>query len=453
MENKSANQHPVAVIGAGPAGIFAARTLADAGMKVALLNRDVKPGGLAEYGIFHNKYRMKLGLRNQFQKILEDPGIQYYGNVTVRGGNPVNLESLKAMGFKAVMVTVGAQGTKWLGLPGEDLKGVYHAKDLVYHYNQLPPFSTQHFEIGERVLLIGAGNVMLDIANYCIRDLKVVHVTAIVRRGPADVKFDKKEMQAVAANLDLNALDAEIARTAPVLEAVGQDPQAAKAFILSGLLQAEPKISESRFDFHFLASPTRMVGDQEGRLTGLEVEHTTLKLREDGSTASIGLDTTEVIEADTVIFCIGDRVSTSFGLPLDRWQEYAKHPNPRYPIEGASYEAFNEATKEPVYGVFLAGWAREASSGLVGTARKDGQKGAQAMLTYLAEIPPTANPQQAFTRLEETLADQTPPVVRSEDYLRLAAIEAARAEEQGIEYFKFTTNEEMFEAMGLLAIK
>jgi ferredoxin--NADP+ reductase len=453
MENEYANQHPVAVIGAGPAGIFAARTLAEAGMKVALLNRDVRPGGLAEYGIFHNKYRMKLGLRNQFQKIMEHSGIQYYGNVTVRRGNPVNLESLKAMGFKAVMVTVGAQGTKWLGLPGEDLKGVYHAKDLVYHYNQLPPFSTQHFEIGERVLLIGAGNVMVDIANYCIRDLKAAHVTAIVRRGPADVKFDKKEMQAVAANLDLNALDAETARTAPVLEAVGQDPQAAKAFILSGLLQAEAKVSDSRFDFRFLASPIQMVGDQDGRLTGLEIEHTTLKMREDGSTASIGLGTTEVIEADTVIFCIGDRVSTSFGLPLDRWKEYAKHPNPRYPIEGSSYEAYDETTNEPVYGIFLAGWAREASSGLVGTARKDGQKGAQAMLAYLSEIPPTTDPQQAFARLDERLAGQSPPVVQSEDYLRLAAIEAARAEELGIEYFKFTTNEEMFDAMGLVAIK
>ena len=200
MEKENIFPHPVAVIGAGPAGIFAARQLAEAGMPVALINRDVKPGGLAEYGIFYNKYKMKLGLRRQFQRIMETPNIHYYGNLTVRQNGPVNLDALKAMGFKAIMVTVGAQGTKWLGLPGEDFKGVYHAKDLVYYYNQLPPYSTREFEIGERVILIGAGNVMLDIANYCIRDLKVKEVITVVRRGPADVKFDKKELQTVAKN-------------------------------------------------------------------------------------------------------------------------------------------------------------------------------------------------------------------------------------------------------------
>ena len=67
--------HLVAVIGAGPAGLFATRALAAQGCRVVLLNRDVKPGGLAEYGIFLNKYKMKGGLRRQFQKILSDPRV------------------------------------------------------------------------------------------------------------------------------------------------------------------------------------------------------------------------------------------------------------------------------------------------------------------------------------------------------------------------------------------
>jgi len=451
MEKENIFPHPVAVIGAGPAGIFAARQLAEAGMPVALINRDVKPGGLAEYGIFYNKYKMKLGLRRQFQRIMETPNIHYYGNLTVRQNGPVNLDALKAMGFKAIMVTVGAQGTKWLGLPGEDFKGVYHAKDLVYYYNQLPPYSTREFEIGERVILIGAGNVMLDIANYCIRDLKVKEVITVVRRGPADVKFDKKELQTVAKNLDLDDLDAEIAKTAPVLEAVGQDPQGAKAFILSGLLQAEESVSDTRFTMRFLATPKAIVGNQEGKVTGLKVEHTTLKLRDNGRTSAVGLGTTEVIEGDTVIFCIGDRVSTSFGLPLDRWKEFAKNPNPRFPVDDTSYEAYDEANEEPLEGIFLAGWAREASSGLVGTARKDGQRGADAMLQYLATLPAEDDPKAPFEALDALVADQYPPVVRSEDYHRLAEIEEAKAEELGIEFYKFNTNDEMFEAMGLLA--
>jgi len=441
--------HPVAVIGAGPAGLFAARQLADAGMTVALINRDVKPGGLAEYGIYYDKFKMKLGLRKQFQRIMEHPGIHYFGNLTVNKNNPLSLAMLKEMGFKSVVVTVGAQGTKWLGMPGEELKGAFHAKDLVYHYNQLPPFSTQQFNIGEKVILIGAGNVMIDIARYCVKDLKVKQVTAVVRRGPADVKFDKKEMESVAKNLDLQALDAEIARTGPILEAVRQDPIAAKAFILSAFLQAQDNNSDTVFKFHFLATPKAIVGDEQGNVTGLEIEHTTLKLRENGSTSSVGLGTTEILEGDTVIFCIGDRVSQSFGLPLDRWQEYAKNPAPRFPVDGISYEAYNEETQQPVEGIFLAGWAREASSGLVGTAKKDGEKGAQATLQYLETLPPEDHPFQAIEALESFVMSLPGPVVRKPDYQRLAELEEQKAAELGIEMYKFTTNEEMFEAMGL----
>ena len=118
-------------------------------------------------------------------------------------------------------------------------------------------------------------------------------------------------------------------------------------------------------------------------------------------------------------------------------------------MDGISYEAYNEATGRPVEGVFLAGWAREASSGLVGTAKKDGEKGAQAMLQYLATLPPEDEPHQAIDALETFVMNVPGPVVRKQDYLRLAEIESQKAEELGIEMFKFTTNEEMFQAMGL----
>ena len=77
------NQHFVAVVGAGPAGLFGARELANQGIRVALFNRDIKPGGLAEYGIYPNKHTMKSGLRKQFRNVLDLPNIDYYGNVTV----------------------------------------------------------------------------------------------------------------------------------------------------------------------------------------------------------------------------------------------------------------------------------------------------------------------------------------------------------------------------------
>ena len=73
----------VAVVGAGPAGLYASKQLADEGIQVVLLNRDIKPGGLAEYGIYKDKHKMKAGLRKQFRRILDNPVITYFGNVTV----------------------------------------------------------------------------------------------------------------------------------------------------------------------------------------------------------------------------------------------------------------------------------------------------------------------------------------------------------------------------------
>src|SRR5262245_64140663 len=108
--------HVVAVVGAGPAGLFAARALAAGGCRVLLLNRDIKPGGLAEYGIFLDKYKMKGGLRRQFQKILSDPRITYLGHVTVGARGALSLEDLREAGFDAVVFAIGAQGTKYLGV-------------------------------------------------------------------------------------------------------------------------------------------------------------------------------------------------------------------------------------------------------------------------------------------------------------------------------------------------
>lgn len=440
-------QPTVAVIGAGPAGLFAARELANAGVQVALINRDIKAGGLAEYGIYPNKYKMKDGLRKQFRQVLALPNVAYFGNLPIQHDGPLSLADLQAIGFDAVLVSVGAQGTKWLGLEGEDLQGVYHAKDLVYHYNKLPPYSQQEFGVGRRFVCIGAGNVMLDIAHWAVCELKVDELVAAVRRGPADVKFTKKEMETVAANLDLAALDTEIASCASNMTAVGQDPQAAKDYILGALPGAEPKVSETRMRFDFLASPHRIVGDANGRAIGLEVEDTLLAARPDGSTTAKGQGTYRLIEGDTIVFCIGDKVDSQFGLPLDKWGDFAKHPQPRFPSNNISYEAYDPERQQAVEGVFLAGWAREASTGLVGAARKDGTQAANAVLAYLASLPETGN--GALAALQAKLAAMDSPIVRNEDLVRLEEVEAAVATERGLPEFKFSSNEDMLSAMGL----
>jgi ferredoxin--NADP+ reductase len=450
MTMERQNAYAVAVIGAGPAGIYAARQLVNelgtsGGVQVALLNRDIKPGGLAEYGIYYDKCKMKDGLRKQFRQILETPAIHYYGNVTVGKEGDLSLEDMRAMGFQAIMVTVGAQGTKWLGLPGEELKGVYHAKDIVYHYNRLPPYSTRDFQVRGRVALVGVGNVMLDIAHWAIRDLKVDEVIAIARRGPAEVKFTKKEMEYVAANLDVKALDAELARCAPFMQEVGQDVTAARDYILSALPKALEPVSKTSFRFDFLTSPTRILGDDNSQVCGLEVEDNKL-VPKDGDTKARGLGTKRIVYVDTVIFCIGDRVDDHFGLPV-QWNEYVKNPNPSYPVGGISYEAYDPQANQPIEGLFVAGWSREASSGLVGTARKDGESGARAVAQYLQTKTPAANAGAVLAALQQRLEGTGKHIVSKQDVTILEAAEQAEAQRLGLEEYKMKTNEEMLAAI------
>ncbi len=442
-------KYMVAVIGAGPAGLFAARELALKNVHVVLFNRDVKPGGLAEYGIYPEKYKMKAGLRAQFRQILALEGIDYYGNVTVGKRGDIQLGELCEMGFQAVLVTVGAQGTKWLGLPGEDLEGVYHAKDVVYHYNRLPPFSERQFQIGRRVAVIGAGNVMLDIARYLATQPQVEEVISVIRRGPAEVKFSKAELENVGRLLDLTDLDQELARVTPVMQSVGQDPHDFRKFIDLALQRALPNPSKARLLLRFLVSPTRILGNEYGRMVGLEVDENTLVLK-DGTVAARSLGTSHILDVDTVIYAIGDRVDEGFGLPV-KGSEYLKYPEPRFPIDGNSYEVYDPGDNDCLAGgIFVAGWSRKASDGLVGVARRDGTMGSKAVLAYLETQPPLE--QLSLDCVTERIEKIPKPVVTKVELARLEAVELEHARQLGLEEFKFSTNQEMFEAMGFFPL-
>lgn len=428
-----------AVVGAGPAGMYAARELARSGARVVLFNRDIKPGGLAEYGIYPDKHTMKRGLRQQFHQVLDTPGLTYCGNVTIGAKGDLTLDDLRGLGFQAILVCAGAQGIKWLGIPGEALNGVYHAKGPVYHYNLLPPYTQKIFDFGKRVAIVGAGNVMLDITRYLTRRLQVDEVIALARRGPLEVKFDRKELEHVAAYLDLEDFEAEMERIRPQLEAAGQDVQAAKENILAALPKAEPPSSRSRFRLQFLVSPSRVLGEQQAE--GLEVEENLLAVDKNGVVKARGTGRFRELHVDSVVFAVGDRVDEDFGLPVSS-SEFAKNPAPRFPVDDISYEAYDPQADAIIPDVFVAGWSRQASTGLVGYARKDGVNGAKAVLQYLQTLQPVVPDEAALAARLKAIGK---PIVNLSDIRKLAEIEDEIAKRRGLETFKFGTNEEMLE--------
>jgi ferredoxin--NADP+ reductase len=439
----------VAVIGAGPAGIFATKQLVTYGHEVVLLNKDIKPGGLAEYGIYPTKHKMKEGLRNQFRSILSDPKVHYFGNIEVGRVGDITFDEIRQMGFSAILVTAGAQAARHLGVAGEELKGVYHAKDVVYHYNGLPPYSQKDFSVGKRVAIVGAGNVMLDLAHWLIEMVKVDEVISVIRRGPAEVKFDKKELENVISYLDMVALEAELERVAPFMTEVGEDPEESREFYRAASHKAVPHDAPTRFILKFLSAPKLLVGDENGRVKGLIIEET--KLQEShGTMKAVGTGIQHTLDVDTVILAIGDQVDQNLGLPF-AGSQYIHNLQPEYPEEGISYEVSDPETGKPMEGIFLAGWSRQASTGLVGIARKDAVNASTAVNAYLLDKKPL--PSKNIVDIVEAALMHCLNCVDYNDIQLLERVEQEKAAELGLEEFKFDTNEKMLMAIraGLIA--
>jgi len=441
---REASVKTVFVVGAGPAGLFAARKIATAGHRVLIFNRDIKPGGLAEYGIYPVKDKMKDGLRKQFAKILELPEVSYFGHAPVGAGRLLSVGQLREWNPAALVFAVGAQGTKKLGLPGEEARGVYSAKDFVYHYNRLPPFASQDFSTGRRIAIIGMGNVMVDIARWVMQDdpeRRTEEVTVIARRGPFEVKFDEKEFAHIEAHLDRRALEDELRRVRERL-AEGQDIAKVPETSFPTLAKPFQEATEPRLKFRFLSSPQAIHAGADGRIARLTVGENLL-VRKNGSTAAKPSGQTTELEFDTLIFAIGDVVDPTVGLPIGK-DGYITNPNPSEP-ERAAYEVFDPESGRVLEGNYVVGWARKASEGLVGKARFDAEQGVTHVLKYLESA--AARPAPTPEEIRAALGGKEAAIVAKEDLPYLARAEAKEARARGLASFKFADDAEMLRAI------
>jgi ferredoxin/flavodoxin---NADP+ reductase len=437
----------VFVIGAGPAGMFAAQKIAQAGHEVIIFNRDIKPGGLAEYGIYPTKDKMKTGLRKQFAKVLSLPNVHYFGYVPVGTGSKITVKDLRGLCPAAVVFSVGAQGTKKLGLPGEMARGVYAAKDFVYHYNSLPPYTAQDFSTGKRVAIIGMGNVMVDIARWLLIDAPrktAEEIIVVARRGPFEAKFDKKEFDYIEPFLDRAAFDEELRRIQAKLVAVGQDISKLAEDTFPVLAKPAQDIAGPRLRFRFLCSPHAIRAGSDGRIEALTVIENALEER-NGSIACQATDQTVDLAVDTMIFAIGDVADPSLGLPYHR-DSYVINPAPgEDPKRSTVYEIFDPESGTVLEGMYAVGWARKASEGLVGIARHDGEVGASHVIKYLegrGEMQ-CASAQEVRRYIES----KGVKVIDKSDLELLARAEDAVAKERGLAWFKFDRDEDMLAAI------
>jgi NADPH-dependent glutamate synthase beta subunit-like oxidoreductase len=378
----------VAVVGAGPAGIFTADALTrqdDVPVTVDLLDRLPTPFGLVRHGIAPDHAKMR-AIRDTLHRTLDVPGVRFVGNVEV--GRDIPLDDLRRS-VDAVIYTYGAAVDRHLDVPGEDLAGSLAATDLVAWYCGHPDADRARVEeavsAARRVVVVGVGNVALDVARVLVRtadelepsdmpqhvlDLlaatPVESVTVLGRRGPAQATFTTQELRELGdlagATVLVDAADLEL--DADAEEALTHDRNATRNMAaLRGWADHVPEPGRATVTLRFFRRPVRLLGDD--RVTGVEIERTVV----DGDGRAAGTGETELLPADLVIRSVGYRGLPLPGLPVDARSGTVPHDGGRVLRDGRVSA-----------GEYVAGWIKRGPSGVVGTNKHDARETVAGLL-------------------------------------------------------------------------
>jgi NADPH-dependent glutamate synthase beta subunit-like oxidoreductase len=387
-------EHPlrVAVVGAGPAGIYAADALTrQDGVPVAvdLIDRLPTPFGLVRHGIAPDHPKMR-AIRDTLYRFLDHPLVRFVGNVDV--GVDIPLAELREH-VDAVIYTYGASLDRHLGIEGEQLPGCLAATELVAWYTGHPDADRAKVEAAldgvRRAVVVGVGNVALDVARVLSRTPEeleptdmpqhvldvlaaapVEEVTVLGRRGPAQATFTTQELRELdglaAATVLVDPADLELDPGSEERAAADRNVGRNLA-VLRGWADHAPTPGRGRLRLKFFRRPVRLLGDD--RVTGVEVERTAV----DGDGRAMGTGELEVLPADLVVRSVGYRGIPLPGLPVD--ERSGTVPND-------SGRVLRDGRISP--GEYVAGWIKRGPTGVVGTNKHDARETVASLLADVA---------------------------------------------------------------------
>ncbi|HEY0228737.1 MAG TPA: FAD-dependent oxidoreductase [Mycobacterium sp.] len=430
----------VAIVGSGPSGFFAAASLlkaADASdeinVAVDMIEMLPTPWGLVRSGVAPDHPKIK-SISKQFEKIAEDPRFRFFGNVVV--GEHVEAAEL-AEQYDAVIYAVGAQSDRALNIPGEDLAGSVAAVDFVGWYNAHPNFAEISPDLsGARAVVIGNGNVALDVARILITDPEILALTDIAdhaletlrprgveevvivgRRGPLQTAFTTLELRELA---DLEDVDV-IVDAAALQDISDEDAEAAgkttkqNIKVLRDYAGREPRPGHRRMVFRFLTSPIEIKG--EDRVERIVLGRNELIADESGRVSAKDTGEREELPVQLVVRSVGYRGMPTPGLPFD--DKTATIPNTGGRVDGSRNE-------------YVVGWIKRGPTGVIGTNKKDSQDTVDTLiedLTGASELADFAD--DHADKVAGWLASRQPRLVTSAHWEIIDRHERAAGEPHG----------------------
>lgn len=453
----SVRPHHVAIVGSGPSGYFAAAALLKAGDKAGPDGPDVRvdmlemlptPWGLVRSGVAPDHPKIKT-IAAQFEKVARDDRFRFFGNITV--GEHVQAAEL-AQRYDAVIYAIGAQSDRPLGIPGEELPGSVAAVDFVGWYNAHPHFEQMSPDLsGGRAVVVGNGNVALDVARILVSDPKLLgetdiadhaldllhnhgieEVVVIGRRGPLQATFTTLELRELG---DLEALtDVDVivdptdfaGITDEVLEAAGKGARQ-NIKVMRGYAETEPRNAKRRIVFRFQTSPIEIKGD--GRVESIVLGRNELIADESGRVVAKDTGEREELPAQLVIRAVGYRGVATPGLPFDERSGTIPHTDGR--VQGSSNE-------------YVVGWIKRGPSGVIGSNKKDS---ADTVDTLLADLAAAQRPDDiAAAHTEELvswLLSRQPLLVTDDHWQLIDAHERTAGQPHGRPRVKLTSVADM----------
>ncbi len=444
-----------AIIGAGPAGFYAAESLmkqSNLVLTIDIFNRFPTPFGLVRDGVAPDHQSIKAVVR-VFDKILADPRVRFFGNVTY--GVDIHHQDLMQF-YDQIIYAVGAQADRRMGISGEDLPNVFPALSFVGWYNGHPDYCDLPIDLScERAIVVGNGNVAMDvtrmlvlspdalqktdIADHALEKLhksKIREVVLLGRRGAAQAAFTTPEikelgkLEGVDVVVDPHNIELDPASLAGI-----ESDRTAKANLecLRGYAARTEHTAPRRITIRFLASPAEIVG-VDGRMTGVKIEHNELVVDPNGGLRSKGTGSFELIEAGLVLRSIGYRSVPIEGVPFDHATST---------INNIAGQVVHPNTGEVVPGEYVVGWAKRGPTGLIGNNKPDSAATVEAMLADLPTLQGIRDDLRDPSRTVALLHERGIDYVTYQDWKILDRYELASGTEQGRPRVKVTSVPEM----------
>ncbi|QHC61912.1 MULTISPECIES: FAD-dependent oxidoreductase [Rathayibacter] len=393
----------LAIVGAGPAGIYAADLMIKAEKKydvsIDLFEHLPAPYGLVRYGVAPDHPRIK-GIITALREVLDRGDIRIFGNVHF--GTDITLEDLKRH-YNAVIFSTGAIRDAPLDVPGVELEGSYGAADFVSWFDGHPDVPRTWPLEASSVAVIGNGNVALDVSRMLAKHAEdllptevppnvydalaaspVTDVHVFGRRGPAQVKFTPLELRELGElrDVDMIVADEDFVLDAASQAAIETNKQ---VMVINRVLNQwrtrEVGSASRRLHLHFWAKPLELVDDGTGRVSAIRYERT----EPDGEGGTRGTGEIREIAVQAVYRAVGYFGSPLDGLPFDEM---------RGVIPNREGQVLDD-NDEPVHGVYATGWIKRGPVGLIGHTKSDAMETVGHVLNDQASWWTPAHPEES----------------------------------------------------------